>query len=173
MGSLKDAFLDRLIIREGGYANHPDDPGGQTMWGVSEAHFPALWRDGPPTQNAAREVLWKTFYLDPGLDKLDDEHLREQIFDFGVNAGPSTAIAVLQVVVDAVPDGKLGPKTLAKVSTYPPGHLYGIDIPPMVSLNLAYETARAAYYARITKKNPSNASFLSGWLSRAASLRTV
>ncbi len=30
-------LIDAVIDREGGFVDHPDDPGGATCWGVTEA----------------------------------------------------------------------------------------------------------------------------------------
>lgn len=166
-------FLRRLWQREGHYSNHPDDPGGRTQWGISAAAFPEAWAHGPPTQEDAAEIYTQVFYTRPGLDKIPDLHLREQVFDFGVNAGVKVAMTALQRVVGAAEDGRLGPETLSRIAQYPAGTLFGLPIPGTVALNLAYEAARSTYYSRLVQRRSSLLPFLSGWLARAAAFRQV
>lgn len=167
------SFIKRLFLREGLRSNHPDDRGGETYLGISKKFFPDLWKDGPPTPEKAERAYETVFYTSPGLDAIPDPHLREQMFDFGVNAGPKQAVRLLQILVGASPDGVLGPQTLERLTQYPPGELYGFALPPMTNLNLAYESARVAYYAKLAKKDPAQLTFLSGWIARAMSLRKV
>ena len=46
-----EAAVDRVLGHEGGYVNHPNDPGGETNWGISKRSYPnvdikALTREG-------------------------------------------------------------------------------------------------------------------------------
>lgn len=166
-------FLTRLFTREGGRSNHVSDRGGETAYGISKRAFPEVWANGPPTREDAERVYRTVFYTSPGIDQIPDLHLREQVFDFGVNAGPKQAVQLLQLLLGVVADGVLGPETLKKLHAYPAGVLYGVTLPPMVNLNLAYETARVAYYAKLVQKDPAQAVFLRGWQSRATSLRVL
>lgn len=170
--SLK-SLIGRLWRREGYYSNHPADMGGETYLGISRRAFPELWVDGPPSPAKAERVYETVFYTSPGLEQIPDPHLREQMFDFGVNAGPVQAIKLLQILVGTAPDGKLGPKTLAAIPNYPSSTLYGVPISSTLALNLAYEAARVLYYAKLVRKDPSQAAFINGWLARAVSLRSV
>lgn len=168
-----EAMLNRLWQREGPYSDHEYDRGGRTIWGVSERAFPELWAHGPPSRAAATDLYRRVFYDGPQLPLLSDPYLREQVFDFGVNAHPRTAIRTLQQLVGAQADGVLGPETLAKVAAYPPQPFYGTLLPGPVALNLDYEAARVGYYARLAQRTPSQLVFLQGWLTRAFSLREV
>ena len=78
------------------------------------------------------------------------------VFDFGVNAGIGRSARLLQAAVGAVPDGKLGPATLAKVAAVPPRELVA---------RLA--EARLDYYRRL----PTYGAFGRGWTARVADVK--
>lgn len=113
-----DQAFDRLIGHEGGYANHPDDPGGETMWGVTIATarangYAGLMRDMP------RDVA-KAIYRAQYWDKVKADSMpfpiAFQVFDAAVNHGTGQAAKLLQRAAGAADDGVIGPKTLAAVS---------------------------------------------------------
>jgi lysozyme family protein len=104
---------------EGGYVNHPKDPGGATNRGVTQATYD-LWRksQGLPKQSvkgiSPQEVasIYKNKYwavirgdeLPVGVDMA--------MFDFAVNSGPSRAAKFLQSLLRLPADGIIGPNTL-------------------------------------------------------------
>jgi lysozyme family protein len=116
-----------VLIHEGGYVNHPRDPGGATNRGVIQRTYDAYRRRmGLPvrsvreiTENEVhaiyREQYWNAVRgndLPAGVDYLT--------FDYGVNSGPGRAIKDLQRVVGARPDGSIGNETMQKVGEMPP-----------------------------------------------------
>jgi lysozyme family protein len=140
----------------GGYTNDPRDTGGRTIWGISERANRDLWKDGPPSRDAAVIRYYERYVKSPGFDKISDPKLQAQLVDFGVTSGPALAIQKLQICVGAEPDGVLGPKTLAAVQAEHPTHLNN---------QLARE--RIKMIGRLVQKNPSQSRFVSGWLNRA------
>jgi lysozyme family protein len=116
------ACLDIVLGYEGGFANHPDDPGGATMRGVTQRTYDA-WRKsaGLPSQSVERigESELQAFYRSGYWDKVCGDDLPPgvdlAVFDLAVNSGPMRAAKMLQDVVDAEPDGIIGPATLAAV----------------------------------------------------------
>jgi lysozyme family protein len=171
--NLVRTLIDRLFKREGGYSNDPDDAGGRTYHGISERAHPEAWQDGTVTPDEEERIYDKDYLSGPGIDKIPDPILREQVFDFGVNAGTHTAVSLLQRLVGAKQDGMIGPDTLHRIAMFPSCILYGQFLPPITHLNLAYETARCDAYARLVKAKPSQAKFLVGWLARATSFRSL
>ena len=112
-----DAF-DRLLGHEGGYSWHPDDPGGETMWGVTyrvaRTHgYTGAMRDMP--RDFAKGVYRKAYWDACHADELP-EALRFDVFDAAVNSGTRQAVKWLQRVVGAVEDGVIGPVTLSLVA---------------------------------------------------------
>lgn len=114
--------LAHVLEHEGGFSDHPKDPGGVTNLGVTLRTWQE-WVRHPVTVNAMKELtpedvtpLYEKKYwriancdsLPAGLDYL--------VFDFAVNAGPGRALKTLQTAVGVTPDGVLGPKTLSAIA---------------------------------------------------------
>lgn len=117
-----DRALALVLELEGGYVDHPEDPGGATNLGITRATL-AKARGRPVTKAEVkvlargeagriyRRLYWNPVRADdlpPGLDLA--------VFDFAVNSGPGRAIRSLQAVLGVVPDGQFGPATLAAAS---------------------------------------------------------
>jgi len=116
-----DACLAHLLKHEGGFVNHPSDPGGATNLGVTQE----VWEDWidrtvseenmkalTPSKVAPlyREMYWdrvKGDKLPSGVDYC--------VFDAAVNSGTSRAAKWLQTTVAAVADGVIGEQTLKLV----------------------------------------------------------
>jgi lysozyme family protein len=117
-----DAAFDRLLGHEGGYSWHPNDPGGETMWGVTyrvaRAHgYTGNMRSMP--RDFAKGVYRKAYWDAVRADELP-AGLRFDMFDAAVNSGSAQAIKWLQRIVGAKEDGQLGPLTLASVVAHNP-----------------------------------------------------
>ena len=114
-----DTAFDRLIGHEGGYSNHPDDPGGETMWGVTIAVARANGYKGP-MRDMPRDTA-KAIYRWQYWDKVQADRmpfpLAFQVFDAAVNHGTSQAAKLLQRAAGVADDGIIGPKTLAAVAS--------------------------------------------------------
>jgi lysozyme family protein len=110
-----DEAFDRLIGHEGGYSNHPSDPGAETMWGVTARVARANGYSGDmralPREKAKQIYLAK--YWEPVRAYELPDAIRFDVFDAAVNSGPSQAIEWLQAAVGAGVDGEIGPKTIA------------------------------------------------------------
>lgn len=121
MAEFKHAF-DKMLGHEGfpGYVNDPNDPGGETVAGISRKWNPTFagWaavdaaKPGSPTRiNAALatnyqfrlqvEDHYHRFYWDPlVLDKEPSQRLADMCFDFAVNAGPNPSIEALRTAYE-------------------------------------------------------------------------
>lgn len=113
-------WFDRLMLHEGGYVNHPKDPGGETMWGVTKrvavAHgYHGRMRDLP--RATAQAIAEKSYYKAVSGDLLDPL-ISWQLTDAAYNHGNRQAVKFLQRAIgfsgNAV-DGLIGPRTLAAV----------------------------------------------------------
>lgn len=105
-----DAF-DRLIGHEGRYVNNPNDPGGETNWGISKRSYPHLDIKNL-TRGEARAIYLRDFWNRIHADKLYDG-VAFQTFDFAVNSGIETAVRYLQRAVRTADDGHWGPQSQA------------------------------------------------------------
>lgn len=113
--------FDLLITHEGGFSNHPDDPGGATMYGVTEVVARAEGYIGPMRDlslDFAKQVYRKRFWDACRCDQMPDV-IRYPLFDAAVNSGPSQAIKWLQVAVGVKADGVIGPITQQTVNVLP------------------------------------------------------
>ncbi len=107
---------------EGGYVDDPEDPGGETNFGISKRSYPEEDIKNMTLERA--KLLYKRDFWGPaGCDALP-EVMKFQMFDLAVNTSarskPTTAIKLLQMAVGANVDGQLGPKTLMAVQSMNP-----------------------------------------------------
>jgi len=110
-----DQAFDRLIGHEGGYANYPSDPGGETMWGVTKNVARANGYDGSMRnlpRETAKAIYRKQYWEAIKADQLP-EALRFEVFDAAVNSGVGQAVKWLQRLAGTAADGVIGPQTLA------------------------------------------------------------
>jgi lysozyme family protein len=118
-----DQAFEKLLGHEGGYSDHPADPGGKTMWGVTEKVARAKgyrgdMRDLPVS--FAKESVYRPDYWNAVRAEDLPPALRYATFDAAVNSGPAQAIRWLQRAAGATPDGVFGPQTLLAVKTQNP-----------------------------------------------------
>ena len=112
-----DQAYDLLIKHEGGFSNHPDDKGGATMWGVTEAVARQNGYTGPMkdlTPPFAKIIYRKLYWDAVSAEQLPDE-VRYAVFDAAVNSGTGRAIKWLQQAVNEKQDGVIGSMTLRAV----------------------------------------------------------
>jgi len=111
-----DECFDRLIGHEGGYVNDPNDPGGETKWGISKRSYPNLnIRD--LTREDAKLIYLRDFWEPVNMANLHDDVVW-QLFDFAVNSGIQTTIRAFQRALMVADDGYFGPisKAAAKLA---------------------------------------------------------
>lgn len=110
-----DIAFDRLLGHEGRYSNDPNDPGGETNWGISKRSYPHI-----DIKNLTREgakIIWRRDFWDRlHADKLYDGVVF-QLFDFAANSGIETAVRYLQRVVGVADDGNWGPVSQTAADT--------------------------------------------------------
>jgi lysozyme family protein len=116
-----DDALKRLLVHEGGYSNHPSDPGGPTNFGITIADYRRYVRPDATAADvrAMRIDEAKSIYRARYWDVLRCDELPAgldyAVFDFGVNSGVSRAAKYLQRLIDVPADGRIGDVTLAAV----------------------------------------------------------
>ena len=106
------AFVLRL---EGGYANSPIDPGGETKFGISKRQYPDL-DIRALTEDEAKAIYWRDYWLPYYCDRIENALLRAHYFSTVVNIGPGDASRYLQRAVNGTGgcltvDGIVGPVT--------------------------------------------------------------
>lgn len=105
-----DESFEILIGHEGGYVNDPNDPGGETKYGISKRSYPH--EDiACMTLERAKEIYKRDFWDRCCCDELPQE-LAFQVFDAAVNSGVRRAVRWLQNAVGVTSDGVCGAITL-------------------------------------------------------------
>lgn len=122
----EQAFTE-LLGHEGGYVDHPSDPGGATRWGVTERvaranGYTVHMRDFP--EHAARHIYRREYWQAVRADELP-AGVRYAVFDAAVNSGVKQSIRWLQRALGVADDGVIGPVTLAAASKADPHALRG------------------------------------------------
>jgi lysozyme family protein len=101
--------LSRVLAHEGGYTNHPSDPGGPTNWGITIYDARRYWKRGARAADVKvmpREVavaIYKTKYWDALRGDDLPSGVDYAVFDYGVNSGVGRAAKVLRRAL-AMPD---------------------------------------------------------------------
>ena len=150
-----DEIIEIVLEHEGGYVNDPDDPGGETNFGIAKRSHPDV-DIANLTKEGAKEI-YKEVYWDKNKVEKVPEQLRHIYFDMCVNMGRSRAGRIVQRAAnnkghDLLVDGVLGPITLDKIS------------------NIELERVRAfriKYYADLVTKKPDLEKFYFGWFRRS------
>ena len=150
-----DDIIEVVLHHEGGYVNDPDDPGGETNFGIAKRSHPDV-DIANLTKEGAKEI-YKEHYWD--RNKVEDlpEDLRHIYFDMCVNQGRGRAVKIMQRAANAkgadlVVDGGMGPKTIAAMD--------GVELQRV----RAY---RVKYYADLVTRKPDLEKFYFGWFRRA------
>jgi lysozyme family protein len=153
----------KVVLRnEGGYVNHPNDPGGETNKGITHYVYNRYRKSRNLPEQSVKLIskeevydIYYSIYWNPmDLDDIENEELILQVFDFGVNAGIRTSIKLLQRIIGVDDDGYVGKITLTRIKSYE-GDL------------LAKFTARRKiFYMNLVAKKPELEVFLKGWLNR-------
>jgi lysozyme family protein len=109
-----DQAFEIVIGHEGGYTNNPDDPGGETKYGISKKSYPNV-DIANLTEDQAKQI-YKSDYWDKL--SLDSAHpgLALIAFDAAVNNGVSAATKWLQGALGVTADGVFGSQSQAALS---------------------------------------------------------
>ena len=174
-------MAEAIVAREGGFVDHPDDPGGATNFGVTIHTLRRLGidLDGDGRSEVADlrqlsraqavDIFIDHYFTRPGIARLP-EVLHASVFDMQVNAG-GNAVRILQRLLremgqEIAVDGVIGPQTIAAAQAAvneAPDHIAD-----------AYGIARRNYYFRIAEARPALRKFArtraggkGGWIRRA------
>ena len=119
---MRDNFeksLKAVLVHEGGYVNHPADPGGATARGITQATYDAYRKRlglGVRSVKMLADDELRDIYRKQYWDMVKGDELPSgvdyAVFDFAVNSGPGRAIRYLQTVLGVESDGIIGMVTL-------------------------------------------------------------
>lgn len=171
-------------ISEGAYANNPADRGKETMYGISRKNWPnwAGWvivdkykaqANGDihllnklcnaDTQLQSLKVAFyhTNFWNTNKLDQFTDQQLAQSVYDFGVTSGTEQAAKILQMAVNVISDGIIGPQTINAVNAAKEPDLYN-----------QYNEMRRLFYENLAT-HPGQHQFLASWLSRLKEYKEI
>ncbi len=159
-----NAAIRKILVHEGGYVDHPNDPGGATNKGITIATFRRYIKPNGTkadlraltTEQAV--VVYKRQYWDAVMGDSLPSGVDYAVADFAVNSGPSRAAKYLQSIVGVAQDGRIGPATLAAVN----------KADPVKVINQLCDD-RLAFMKRLKIW----ATFKNGWSRRVADVRKV
>ena len=147
--------LKRVLQHEGGYVDHPSDPGGETNFGITKAVARNYGYSGS-MRNIPADVVEK-IYKNQYWDAMSCDNfpfaVAFQLFDAAVNHGLPNARKILQRAVGVKDDGIIGAITLNEIRKQPQFAL----------INL-FNAERIQFYTRISTFN----TFGKGWMSRVS-----
>lgn len=163
-----DTCLREVLRHEGGYVDHPKDPGGRTNLGVTQAAYED-WVGHAVNEKIMRSLtvahvkaLYKVKYWD--MVRGDDLPIGLDlcVFDFGVNAGPNRAARYLQSMVGAKTDGQIGPQTISLLTQF-------VRERSKAEAVMIYQDMRRDYYKMLN----TFPTFGKGWLKRVRDVEMV
>lgn len=154
-------YIYKIVIEyEGGYVNHPNDPGGETYKGISRRAHPNWqgWKlidqKKPVPENLVQEFYHENYWKRLRCDEMPYP-IGEYLFDFGVNAGITRAVITVQRALNITTDGILGPVTMRAIQQQDPQKLM-----------YALLRQRIGYYTAITMQRSQFQVFFLGWIRR-------
>lgn len=172
-----DELIHAVIDREGGFTNHPADRGGATRFGITEAVARANGYVGDMrhfARPAAVAIYRRVYWVRPGFDRVAEAapKVAAELFDTGVNMGPSVATAFLQRALNALNrgasdypdvllDGRVGAQTLDALACF----LKRRGPTAETVLVKAIEALQGERYLTLAEQRPANEAFLYGWLA--------
>ena len=145
------------LYHEGGYVNDPDDPGGETKFGISKRSYPDL-NIRELTEEQAKEIYKRDWWDKYGYDRIDNPDLAAKVFDLAVNMGAKRAHVIIQRATMQTGgcwlelDGVLGDLTITAINEHD-NPLWVLDRVKLLAVQ---------YYASLGKPK-----YLRGWLERA------
>lgn len=147
--------MTEVLDWEGHYTDDPDDPGGETKWGISARQYPHLVIKELKVEQAV-EIYRRDYWEKYGLGLIEDGLIAKKVFSVGVTMGMHKAVRFLQRACNELGanlyhDGYIGPQTAEWINTYR-HHL---------ALMALFKFYCAGYYRDLGKKK-----YIAGWLSR-------
>jgi lysozyme family protein len=173
----KDDIFNAILGKEGGYVNNPNDKGGPTNWGVTQAVARAHGYTGDMrdlSRDQALAILTADYWTGPRFDQVAELSavIAAELCDTGVNMGPPVAAQFLQrslnvfnrqgkLYPDITTDGQIGPRTISALRSY----LASRGNPGVTVMLKALNSLQGERYIALSEARQANEEFVFGWLS--------
>lgn len=161
-----------ILEWEGGFVNDPDDLGGATNKGVTLSTWKQVGydKDGDgdidvadlrltTVDDVVNRVLKPHYWDRWKADEIKNQSVANILVDW-VWASGSNGIKIPQNIVGVVPDGIVGPKTIAAINSKNPKELFS-----------RIKEARVQFIEDICRNRPANNKFKKGWLNRLGAIK--
>lgn len=178
----KDDIFNAILGKEGGYVNHPDDKGGPTNWGITQAVARAHGYNGDMrnlTRQQALDILTADYWTGPRFDLVSEVSpaIAAELCDTGVNMGPSVQVKWFQrwlnvfniqqqLYPDLLADGQIGPRTISALKSF----LARRGAEGETVLLHALNCSQGQRYLELAEQRPANESFVYGWMRERVGL---
>jgi len=152
-------WIIKFVLKaEGGYTNDPDDPGGETNYGIDKRSHPDV-NIKDLTEEEAKDIYFNEYWKRFNCEQFA-KPVGEVYFDCCVNTGAKQSNKFLQRAAGTEPDGIIGPKTLAAI--------HKAD-----AYKLAFKVIdqRQTFYENLAYNKTPLKKFLKGWTNRNTNLR--
>lgn len=178
-------MMEETFSDEGGFSNLDADPGGKTMYGITEQVARDHGYEGDMedlSRDEALSIYRQSYFEGPGYNSVAEMSFRvaQECFDCAVNIGPGRATRMLQRALnllnrrgqdyaDIQMDGRVGPKTLQAMAAYlnKRGQL-GEQM-----LLKALLCQRGSYYLDLSAADEKFETFLNGWLAKRVDMKVL
>lgn len=158
--------LIKVLVHEGGWVNHPADPGGATNRGVTQRVYDDFLKSRQMKARPVKEITSaevEAIYRQKYWNLMKGDQLPAGVsyvvFDGAVNSGVAQSVKWLQRALGINPDGLIGPATLEAVASHPD---HDDLIAKICDRRMAFLKALKTY-----------ATFGRGWASRVAGVKAV
>lgn len=156
--------IAHVLASEGGYVNHPDDPGGPTNLGITLADARHYWKPNATAADVkamsidiAKQIYRAHYWNALSCDSLP-AGVDYCVFDYGVNSGVARSARVMQRLLRVEADGVVGPQTVAAANKADSSKLVNLICDERMAFLKSLKTWRV---------------FGKGWSARVAEVRAT
>jgi typhoid toxin secretion A len=153
-----ESAFERTLREEGDYVSDPDDPGGETRWGISASSYPGEDIKSLSVERA-KEIYYRDYWCRLSLDLLRGD-VAAEIFDTAVNMGRNAAVGIAQEAANYLGatlkvDGQLGYLSTAALNR--------VAGPDLLKVLNGLQLCR---YVELVRDDPKRQKYARGWLKR-------
>lgn len=159
----QDDYISRVLAKEGGYSDDPDDRGGATYRGVTyrlyqaycriQGNVPSAIKHRSLTEDQVRDIYMEMFVTRYKIDKFNSDWVKEAMFSSTILHGPYyTGVMAQQAAGNLIVDGVIGTKSISRINF----------LPPVAFVN-SFSCLRILFTDKIAVGDTSQKKFLVGW----------
>lgn len=178
----KDDIFNSILGKEGGYVDHPDDKGGPTRWGITQATarahgYTGSMKDLP--RETALNILTADYWTGPRFDQVAQlsPAIAAELCDTGVNMGPMVQSKWFQrwlnvfnqqgkLYPDLIADGQIGQRTISALRSFLVIRGSEGEQVLLKSLNCS----QGQRYLELAEQRQANESFVYGWVKERVTI---